>query len=67
LAAAAVELVPDDVAVALAGGCFQNRGLLEGLLSGLRERGRRPFWSERVPLNDGDLAAGQALAKGAFD
>jgi hydrogenase maturation protein HypF len=67
LAGAVFELVPDDAAVALAGGCFQNRALLEGLLSGLRERGRRPFWSERVPLNDGGLAAGQALAKGAFD
>jgi hydrogenase maturation protein HypF len=66
LAAAAVELVPDDVAVALAGGCFQNRALLEGLLRALRERGRRPFWSERVPLNDGGLAAGQTLAIGSI-
>jgi len=66
LAAAAVELVPDDVAVALAGGCFQNRALLERLLRALRERGRRPFWSERVPLNDGGLAAGQTLAIGSI-
>ena len=56
------KLVPDDAAVALAGGCFQNRALLEGLLSALRGGGRRPFWSERVPLNDGGLAAGQVGA-----
>jgi hydrogenase maturation protein HypF len=67
LAAAVEELVPDDAGVALAGGCFQNRALLEGLLSGLRERGRRPFWSERVPLNDGGLAAGQVLAVEPFE
>jgi hydrogenase maturation protein HypF len=62
LAAAVAELVPDDACVALAGGCFQNRALLEGLLSALRERGRRPFWSEQMPLNDGGLAAGHVLA-----
>jgi hydrogenase maturation protein HypF len=66
LTVAVMELVPDDAAVALAGGCFQNRTLLEGLLSALRERGRRPFWSERAPLNDGGLAAGQTLAIGSI-
>lgn len=48
--------------VALAGGCFQNRRLLEGLIAALRHRGLRPYWPERLPINDGGLAAGQILA-----
>jgi len=49
-------------AVILAGGCFQNRRLLEGLIAALRQRHLEPFWGERIPLNDGGLAAGQILA-----
>lgn len=48
--------------VALAGGCFQNRSLLEGCLRGLRQRGLTPRWNERVPCSDGGLALGQAWA-----
>lgn len=48
--------------VALAGGCFQNRSLLEGCVQGLRRRGLEPLWSELVPCNDGGLALGQAWA-----
>jgi hydrogenase maturation protein HypF len=62
LAAAVAALLPAATVVALAGGCFQNRLLLEGLIGALRERGLRPCWSERLPLNDGGLAAGQVLA-----
>jgi hydrogenase maturation protein HypF len=62
LAAAVEALLPEATAVALAGGCFQNRCLLEGVIGALRARGRRPCWSERLPLNDGGLAAGQVLA-----
>jgi len=51
-----------DQAVVLAGGCLQNRLLLEGLIAALRQRGLRPFWGERIPLNDGGLAAGQIQA-----
>ncbi len=50
------------VPVALAGGCFQNRRLLEGLIAALRAQGLRPYWPERLPINDGGLAAGQILA-----
>jgi hydrogenase maturation protein HypF len=50
------------VPVALAGGCFQNRRLLEGLIAALRANGLRPYWPERLPINDGGLAAGQILA-----
>lgn len=48
--------------VALTGGCFQNRSLLEGCLRGLRQGGLEPLWSQKVPCNDGGLALGQALA-----
>ncbi|MFM7264433.1 MAG: hypothetical protein ACKOZW_02340, partial [Cyanobium sp.] len=58
-AAAAAEGV---AMVALAGGCFHNRRLLEGLIAALRERDLRPFWPEQLPINDGGLAAGQILA-----
>lgn len=46
--------------VALSGGCFQNRALLEGCLRGLRQGGLTPLWGEQVPCNDGGLALGQA-------
>ena len=54
----------DSVArpLVLAGGCFQNRLLLEGMIQALRRRGWRPHWAERLPGNDGGLAAGQILA-----
>lgn len=48
--------------IVLAGGCFQNRLLLEGLIGALRQHGLRPHWSEQLPGNDGGLAAGQILA-----
>lgn len=46
--------------VALSGGCFQNRRLLESCLTGLRNAGLEPFANERVPANDGGLSLGQA-------
>jgi hydrogenase maturation protein HypF len=48
--------------VVLAGGCFQNRLLLEALIAALRRRGLRPVWPERLPANDGGLGAGQIAA-----
>jgi hydrogenase maturation protein HypF len=48
--------------VALAGGCFQNRLLLEGMIAALRGRGLRPYWGEALPANDGGLALGQVWA-----
>ncbi|MFM7547948.1 MAG: hypothetical protein ACKO8I_03565 [Cyanobacteriota bacterium] len=49
-------------AVALGGGCFQNRLLLEGCISGLRRHGLQPHWGQQVPGNDGGLAVGQLWA-----
>jgi hydrogenase maturation protein HypF len=48
--------------VALSGGCFQNRYLLERTVSRLRAGGFQPYWHQRVPPNDGGIALGQVLA-----
>ncbi len=68
LAAAAMALPATPggagVPVALAGGCFQNRLLLEAVIAALRARGLRPFWPEVVPCSDGGLALGQVWAVG---
>lgn len=55
-----------DENVALSGGCFQNRTLVERTVRKLRTNGFRPYWHQRVPPNDGGLALGQlaALARG---
>jgi hydrogenase maturation protein HypF len=46
--------------VALSGGCFQNRRLLESCVDGLRQAGLLPYANEQVPTNDGGLSLGQA-------
>jgi hydrogenase maturation protein HypF len=48
-----------EASVALGGGCFQNRILLEGCVRRLGEEGYRVYWPQRVPPNDGGLALGQ--------
>jgi hydrogenase maturation protein HypF len=48
--------------VALSGGCFQNRYLLERAVNQLRARGFQPYWHQRVPTNDGGIALGQVVA-----
>jgi hydrogenase maturation protein HypF len=45
--------------VALSGGCFQNRYLLDRAVTRLRAAGFRPYWHQRVPPNDGGIALGQ--------
>lgn len=59
---AAIAAAAEGAPVALGGGCFQNRLLLEGAIGALRARGLRPFWPELVPCNDGGLALGQLWA-----
>lgn len=55
-------LAPEAPVLVLAGGCFQNRLLLEGMIGALRRRGVRAVWAERLPAGDGGLAAGQIAA-----
>jgi len=51
--------------VALSGGTFQNRLLLERCCDLLESRGFRPLYHRHVPPNDGGLALGQALIAAA--
>lgn len=51
--------------VVLSGGCFQNRLLLEGLISVLTRRGLEVFSHRLVPANDGGISLGQAAIAGA--
>ncbi|MDH7487894.1 MAG: carbamoyltransferase HypF [Anaerolineae bacterium] len=46
--------------VALSGGCFQNRLLLEQSVGELRRRGLRVLLHYQVPANDGGVSLGQA-------
>jgi len=46
--------------VALSGGCFQNARLAEATIAALGERDVEVLLPERVPVNDGGLALGQA-------
>lgn len=52
--------------VALSGGVFQNRTLLEALAQRLRNAGLRVLMHRQVPANDGALALGQSVAAAAI-
>jgi hydrogenase maturation protein HypF len=49
-------------AVALSGGCFQNKVLCERAIKRLIEEGFKPYWHHQVPPNDGGIALGQIAA-----
>jgi hydrogenase maturation protein HypF len=69
LIAAAVELLwphPWELPVVLAGGCFQNPRLAEGIAKKLRQLGRRVYLPSKIPPGDGGLALGQALVANAL-
>jgi hydrogenase maturation protein HypF len=51
--------------VALGGGVFQNRRLLESVARGLHAAGLRVLVPERLPINDGGIAYGQAAVAAA--
>jgi hydrogenase maturation protein HypF len=48
--------------VALTGGCFQNRALLNRCIPKLHAEGFTPYWQQRIPPNDGGIALGQIAA-----
>ncbi|MCG8652127.1 MAG: carbamoyltransferase HypF, partial [Pirellulales bacterium] len=52
-------------AVALSGGVFQNRLLLDGVHSALEERGLEVLIPRQTPVNDGGLSLGQAAVAAA--
>jgi len=49
------------VRVALSGGCFQNKILLEGTVDKLRNSGFDVYCHQQVPANDGGISLGQAV------
>ncbi|MDR0459496.1 MAG: carbamoyltransferase HypF, partial [Coriobacteriales bacterium] len=51
--------------VALSGGVFMNRFLIEKLPAALSERGFKSFWNRQLPPNDGCIAYGQAAVAAA--
>jgi len=53
--------------VALSGGCFQNRILLEGCITRLSESGFEVFTHSIVPTNDGGIALGQVVVAAALN
>ncbi len=53
--------------VGLAGGVFQNRWLVEGIVAGLQAKGIPFRLAGRLPVNDGGLAAGQIVEAGSLE
>ena len=53
-------------AVALSGGCFQNRILTDSLSRRLSDTGLTVYTQNLIPANDGGLSLGQAVAAGAL-
>jgi hydrogenase maturation protein HypF len=50
--------------IVLAGGCLQNRIIMEGLFQALELRGFQVFTGEEIPVNDGGVSLGQAVIGG---
>ncbi len=53
--------------VALGGGVFQNKTLLELLADGLREKSFTVYQARQIPCNDSSIAFGQAIIAAAMD
>jgi hydrogenase maturation protein HypF len=60
-----IEKRPEIETIALSGGCWQNRTLLELATSRLRDAGLRVLVPRLVPPNDGCIALGQAVITAA--
>jgi hydrogenase maturation protein HypF len=52
------KLVNENI-VALSGGCFQNKYLLQNSIKELRKNGFDVYWNKEVPANDGGISLGQ--------
>ncbi|MCP4717261.1 MAG: carbamoyltransferase HypF, partial [Deltaproteobacteria bacterium] len=50
--------------IALSGGCFQNRLLLESCINMLQQKGFEVYAHHNVPTNDGGVSLGQAVIAG---
>lgn len=46
--------------VLLSGGCFQNSILLDTTIKSLIASGKKVYWHQRIPPNDGGISLGQA-------
>ena len=51
--------------IALSGGCFQNRVLLEECIQEMERAGFDVYRHQRVPTNDGGISLGQAVSAAA--
>ena len=47
--------------VILAGGCFQNKVLIERAIRRLSNEGFAAYWPQNIPPNDGGIAVGQVM------
>ncbi|MBN8570133.1 MAG: carbamoyltransferase HypF [Ignavibacteria bacterium] len=45
--------------IALSGGCFQNKYLIERTIDKLRDEGFKVFWQSEIPTNDAGISLGQ--------
>lgn len=52
--------------VALSGGCFQNRILLEGTIAELKKKDFEVYCHSQAPANDGGISLGQAVIAGSI-
>jgi len=52
--------------IALAGGVFQNRFILEKLTASLRGKGFDVYYNQKLPVNDGSISFGQAIIADAL-
>lgn len=55
----AIAKLTEEENVALSGGCFQNKYLLENSIKELGKNRFRVFWNKEVPANDGGISLGQ--------
>ncbi|MBD3232474.1 MAG: carbamoyltransferase HypF [candidate division Zixibacteria bacterium] len=65
---AAVEIADlvNEEKIALSGGCFQNKILLEKMITELKKKGHKVYWHRRIPTNDGGIALGQIMAAARY-